>query len=446
MFKPRENFVWCPRRICNKFLIEEKKSDESDATQVSSDSNCESDQIKSRVQDQEEIKTQIRNDENVSGECQDPEVSPVTAAGNVNSSEGIKAPSRVYSEPAGHVDSKHKAAIQKDEGKAGNEVISNSAQRNLKNQEKSDEVGNEDADTTKETNYLSGDKNFDNTTASDDSTNENLTQTSVHSENSANETPLVGANSRRENQGDESELKSQHTDGDSKNTDLETIQKSGGETPKEATVTGTETNREAKSAHYNAETSADKNKYGLHPEEASRPSRSFKQISEQNLVNSKKIHTSASDRNVQDEHQDSNQGDGLANEAKALGNLDERSEQRKQGRETLNQLKPTTEAKEQINEKKEDLVHQSNEDNAAERLIDGSVSNVPSLNNEHLDPADVRNRDCTQSEQSGTALRSDVNTTQDILRKDTDTAESSNVKSVEDEMTDIGCVRASNVV
>lgn len=438
MFKPRENFVWCPRRICNKFLIEEKANDESDATQVSSDSNGQSDQIKSRVQDQEDVNTQIRNDENVSGECQDPEVLPVTAAGNVNSSdtsEDIKAPSTVDSEPAGHVDSKHKAAIQKDEGKAGNQVIPNSAQ---KAKEKPDEVGNEDADATKETNYLSGDKNFDNTTASDNSTNENFTQTSNHSENSAIETPLLGANSRSENQGDESQIKSQHTDGDSKDTDLETIQKSGCETPKDATGTGTET------SCYNAETSADKNKYGLYPEESSRPSRSFEQISEQNLVSSKKIHTSGSDRNVQDEHQDSNQGDGLANEVKALGNLDERSEQRKQGHETLNQLKPTTEAKEQINEK-EDLVHRSNEDNAADRLIDGSVSNIPSLNNEHVDAADVMNSDCTQSEQSGTALRSDVNMTQDILRKNTDTAESSNVKSVEDKMTDIGCVRGIGI-
>ncbi|MCJ8744287.1 hypothetical protein PDJAM_G00116810 [Pangasius djambal] len=276
-FEPKEKFVWCPIRICNKFLKEKRtgshKLHAGPNEGVSSDSTSQSNQndlMNSIVQNKDEIKTdtnedtsdekslssKIRNDENVSDECQDSEKQalPVLAAGNANTSNANEE-----TQAQSGVDS------QKEDIKARNKKIPNSVQEVT---EKSDDNGNEYADSTKQAKVLSGDKNFDNSTASDESTNENLTQTSNHSstsENVANKTPLSGGNSGSEQQdhenqedkseqGNKDELKSQHTDRDSKENDSEEIQKSGSESPEDSVGTGTATDNEAnQSVEGNAE-------------------------------------------------------------------------------------------------------------------------------------------------------------------------------------------------
>ncbi|XP_053083217.1 opioid growth factor receptor-like protein 1 isoform X3 [Pangasianodon hypophthalmus] len=355
-FEPKEKFVWCPRRIRNKFLKEkgtEKGSHKLHAVPnegMSSDSNSQSNHNdlmnSTEVQNKAEIKTdtnedtsdekslssKIRNDENVSSECQDSEKQalPVPAAGNAktsNANEETQALSGVDS--------------QKEDSKARNKKIPNSVQKAT---EKSDENDSEYVVSTKQSKVLSGDKNFDNSTASDESTNENLTQTSNHSSTSesvANKTPLSGGNSGsdqqdHENQEDKSEqgnkddLKSQHTDRDSKENDSEEIQKSGSELPEDSAATGTATDNEE---------------------------------------------------------------------------------------------------------------NQSVESNAEDSLTDEHVSNaVTSHYNENSDSTEVKNREDTESEQ-GIALRSDVNSSQVIPGKDTETGESTKEKSAEDKKTEIGCVR-----
>ncbi|KAB5536889.1 hypothetical protein PHYPO_G00112520 [Pangasianodon hypophthalmus] len=355
-FEPKEKFVWCPRRIRNKFLKEkgtEKGSHKLHAVPnegMSSDSNSQSNHNdlmnSTEVQNKAEIKTdtnedtsdekslssKIRNDENVSSECQDSEKQalPVPAAGNAktsNANEETQALSGVDS--------------QKEDSKARNKKIPNFVQKDT---EKSDENDSEYVVSTKQSKVLSGDKNFDNSTASDESTKENLTQTSNHSSTSesvANKTPLSGGNSGsdqqdHENQEDKSEqgnkddLKSQHTDRDSKENDSEEIQKSGSESPEDSAATGTATDNEE---------------------------------------------------------------------------------------------------------------NQSVESNAEDSLTDEHVSNaVTSHYNENSDSTEVKNREDTESEQ-GIALRSDVNSSQVIPGKDTETGESTKEKSAEDKKTEIGCVR-----
>lgn len=419
----KEKFVWCPRRIRAKLLKEiETKRHNSNADPskgVSSDSTSQSDQndlMDSRVQDSDELKTDTNkgtSNENVSGECQDSEKQalPDTPAGNANTSdtnEGFEAPSGADSEhDEDDEDSEDEAAIQNDDSKVRNLKMPDSVQKDT---EKSDEKINEDADSTKESKVLSGDKNFDNSTASDERTNESLTRTSNHSsrsDNVANETSQSG-------------------------TRQQVQDKQGDELPEDGVATGTETNNKANSAHYHAETSADKNShnYTLCLEEANASSRSFASTSEQNSVSSKKIHTQ---KTLKDGQQESDRGNELLNEPKAEGNLEEEREQQNQRDETLNQLKATTEAKEQAKEKKGDPVHRSSEDDTEDGLTDEGVSNiVTTINNETSDSTDAKNRNDTLSEQ-GTALRSDGNSSQDVPCKTTETGESSNGKSVKDE-------------
>ncbi|XP_053530040.1 opioid growth factor receptor isoform X2 [Ictalurus punctatus] len=230
-FKPKEDFVWCPRRIRNK-LEKETVSHKLNAGSnegESSDSTSQSEQndlMNSRVHKKNEFKTdtnedtgnnkslrcESRNDENVSGESQDSEeqASPVPAVGNANTivtneeQKRTEGPSRVDSQHEAYIDSDGNAAIQKDDKTATNKEIPNSVQNGTN---KSDENGSEYADSTEQSKVLSGDETFDSSTAIDKSTNKKQTQTSNQSsriENVANETPASGGNSGsvEQNQGE----------------------------------------------------------------------------------------------------------------------------------------------------------------------------------------------------------------------------------------------------
>lgn len=474
-FKPKEKFVWCPRRIRKKFLkkneTESPKLTAGTNEGVSSDSTSQSDQnnlmysggqnneIKTDTNDdtstEKSLISESRNDENVSDKCQDSEkqMLPVPTAGNANTTntnDGTEAASGVDSQHEGHRYSEDIAAIQKNDSEETNKKIPN----------KSDENGSENADST-----------------SDESTNENFTQTSNYSstsENVAKEPPVSGRNSGseqedHENQGDGSEqgskdeLKSQHSDRDSKENDSE---KSGSESPEDSVATEPATN-EANSAHCHAEKSEDKNshKYTLPPGEANASSRSFEQ-NENEQQESDQGHELLNEPNLTANfitgqlNKDAQSKCGpiphcavqqpLATLMKSpgsdenMGNLHKGSDQQNQSDvKMLNQLKDTAEAntKEQSNEKKEDPVHQSMEDNTEDRFTDDRDSNaVTSHNNENSDSTDVKDREDTESEQ-GTALKRDVNSSPVIPGKDTETGESSKEKSVEDKKTkDKNCV------
>ncbi|KAF4093656.1 hypothetical protein AMELA_G00004260 [Ameiurus melas] len=231
-FKPKEDFVWCPKRIRNK-LEKETVSHKLNAGSnegESSDSTSQSDQndlMNSRVHKKNVIKTDTTedtsnnkslscmsiSDKNVSGESQDSEkqASPVPAAGNANTivtNERTEGPSGVDSQQDCHTNSDDKASIQKDDKTATNMEITNSVQNGTKT---SDENGSEYADSTKQSKVLSVAKNFDSGTAIDESTNENQTETSNQSsriENDANQTPASERNSGsvEQNQGEKAEI------------------------------------------------------------------------------------------------------------------------------------------------------------------------------------------------------------------------------------------------
>ncbi|XP_060765839.1 opioid growth factor receptor-like protein 1 [Neoarius graeffei] len=376
-FEPKQKFVWCPRRIRNKFLKEISKLTAGTNEGISSDQSFENDQnnrISSKLQSKDETKTDTnddkstekpptsksRNDENVSGECQDSETPalPVPIAGTENTTitnEGTEAASGVDSQHEGHRDSENKAAIQKNDSEETNKTIPNN----------SDENGNEIADST---------QHLDSRAASDESANENVTQTST-SENLAKEAPVTGGNSENEqegyeNQGDESkqgskeESKSQHSDGDPKENDSEEIQQSGSESPEDGVATRPATN-EANSTHYPAVTSEDMNsqKYTLPPGESStsiEPPAALMKSPE-------------SDENIRNLHEGCNQ-------------------QNQSEVQICNQPKATAEAntKEESNEKKEDPVHQSKEDNTEDRFNDGDSNAVTSHSSENSDSGDVK--------------------------------------------------------
>lgn len=376
-FEPKQKFVWCPRRIRNKFSKEISKLTARTNEGISSDQSFENDQnnlISSKLQSKDETKTDTnddkstekpptsksRNDENVSGECQDSETPalPVPIAGTENTTitnEGTEAASGVDSQHEGHRDSENKAAIQKNDSEETNKTTPNN----------SDENGNEIADST---------QHLDSRAASDESTNENVTQTST-SENLAKEAPVTGGNSENEqegyeNQGDESkqgskeESKSQHSDGDPKENDSEEIQQSGRESPEDGVATRPATN-EANSTHYSAGTSEDMNsqKYTLPPRESStsiEPPAALMKSPE-------------SDENIRNLHEGCNQ-------------------QNQSEVQICNQPKATAEAntKEESNEKKEDPVHQSKEDNTEDRFNDGDSNAVMSHSSENSDSGDVK--------------------------------------------------------
>lgn len=80
------------------------------------------------------------------------------------------------------------------------------------------------------------------------------------------------------------------------------------------------------------------------------------------------------------------------------------------------------------------------EDNTEDRLTEEHNNAVTSHNNDNSDSTEDNNREYTESEQ-GTRHRSDVNSSQVIPGKDSETGENSKEKSVEDKKTEIGCVR-----
>ncbi|XP_058228847.1 opioid growth factor receptor-like protein 1 isoform X1 [Hemibagrus wyckioides] len=267
-FKPREDFVWCPRRICNKFLKEEESQNlkfDAGPNEGMSNETSQSDQ-NSSVENKEEIETgedtsnnkhlSRRNDENVPDACQESEkqASPIPIAGNANINKDNEAKAEGDSQHDSHIASE----IQNDDAKARNEKIPNSEPIATA---KSDENGNDFADPSKQSEVLNGAKNFDD---SDENT-----QTSNHSttsENAAKGTPLLRriSGSEEQDQGDEFEQgnKDELISQLSEREDSEENLKSGSESLEDNVVIGSGTNNEANSeAHQDAENSADMNSH-----------------------------------------------------------------------------------------------------------------------------------------------------------------------------------------
>ncbi|KAK3512926.1 hypothetical protein QTP70_028993 [Hemibagrus guttatus] len=390
-FEPKEDFVWCPWRICYKFLKEEEslKFSAGPSEGMSNDSTSQSNQnqlMNSSVENEDESKTDegtsnnkhlsSRNDETVPDAHQESEKQalPIPVAGTNTSdiNKDNEALPGVDSQHDSQKASESQATIQKADAKARNEKIPNSEQKAT---ERSDENGNDYADSSTQSEVLSDAKNLD-------SSGEN-TQTSNHStasENASKETPLPGRNpgSERQDQGEKfergnkDELISQLSERDSRENDSEVNQKSGGESPEDSVGTGSGTNNEANSVDMYS------HKYTE---------------SDESIVQS----------------------------------LQEGSEQN-----PCDELKRT---KEEADENKKDSVHPSMEDDPEDRNADWRVRNpVTSNNNQYSDSTDDKDRENTESEQAS-AHRSD-NSSQVIPGKDTETGEE---KSVEGEKTETGC-------
>ncbi|XP_060714119.1 opioid growth factor receptor-like protein 1 isoform X1 [Tachysurus vachellii] len=405
-FEPKDKFVWCPRSIYNEFLQDEGppilKFSTSLSEGVSNDSTSQSDKNElknSGVQNKDDAGTgegtnndkchssESRKDKNVSDLCQESEkpALPIPGAGNANMSginENNKALSGVNSQHDSHIASESQATIQKDDGKARNEKHPNSEQKAT---EKSDKNGSDYAESSKQSEVLSGDKNFGNSTTSSESTNENI-QTANHSresENAAKETPLSGSEQRDQGdkleKGNKVELISKVSGNDSKENGSEENQMSVSESPEDSVVTGSGTHNEANSdAHYEAD------------------------------MNSEKYTES---------------------EGSIVGNLQEGGELQSQE----NALKRT----EEVGEKKKDGVNQSMEDSPIELSPSHAVT---SNDNEYTDSGDVKDGENTESEPDMAPV-SDVNSFQVIPGKDTETGEGKEEKSFEEEKTEIGCVK-----
>ncbi|XP_027032176.2 opioid growth factor receptor-like protein 1 isoform X2 [Tachysurus fulvidraco] len=409
-FYPKEKFVWCPRRISNAFLKEEGPPNLEFSTSlsevVSNDSTSQSDENElknSGVQNEDDIGTgegtsndkchssESRNDKNVSGVCQESEkpALPTPGAENINMTsinENNEALSGFNSQHDSHTTSESQATIQKDDGEARNEKNPNSEQKAA---EKSDKNGSDYAESSKQSEVLSGDKNFGNSTTSSESTNENI-QTANHStesENAAKETPLSGSEQQGQGdkleQGNKVELISKVSGNDSKENGSEENQKSGSESPEDSVATGRGTHNEANSdAHYDAD------------------------------MNSQKY----------------TESDGSI-----VGKL--------QGGELQSQenaLKRT----EEVGEKKKDGVNQSMEDSP----IELSPSNaVTSNDNEYMDSVDVKDGKNTESEPAMAPV-SDVNSFQVIPGKDTETGEGNEEKSEIGGVKDGGNEQEVNIV
>ncbi|KAI5093623.1 opioid growth factor receptor [Silurus meridionalis] len=253
-FNQREKFVWCPRRICSKFLNEERASIHNIYTDPNENDSTSrrdhSDLMNSSVQFIDEIKTDTnedahagklsiskdKNDENVSGECHDSEKQalPDHAEGNAHTidiNEVSEAPTGADSQDDHHLNLE--AADQEDAIKAAKNSVPKATEEN--------EDDSKFADSTKQP-VVASDQNTDET---------------PNHENVARKTPPSHGNSASEqdaleHEGDE--LKegngNEHGDLDSKKHDSVEIQKSVNE-PADRIVSGangTATNDEANPA------------------------------------------------------------------------------------------------------------------------------------------------------------------------------------------------------
>ncbi|KAM9444525.1 uncharacterized protein Hap1MRO34_025527 [Clarias gariepinus] len=416
-FKQKNEFEWCPRRICNKWLKELEKGTESqnlnaDSTkEVSSDLTFQNDETKKEDENKTDtnedtsngkyVDSKGKNDENVSGESQDPKekASPLSAAGNANKSETneeFEAPSSVDSD--GHTNSEDQAAIQEGD-----------------------------------------DKNSDSITSSDESPSENAKETSNQSptiEKCAQDASPSSINSgitqkydgTHEDESKPCNLKSQHTESDSKEHESGEMKKSGSASPGDCV---------ANSAHSDEEKSTDMNsqKYTGSVEEAKVPSSALGQTSDKDSSNSESIDTHGSDRNINCESGEISEEDQAKSgpthqppttlkspiSQENMTNPLKGNEDQSQGNVMFNQLKATS----------EDPVHQSVVDIAEESSDENAGSAVTSLNNEYSDSKEVKNsKECK-------TLKNDVSSSHVTPDEDKEAGESSKEESVEE----IGCVK-----
>ncbi|KAF5904606.1 opioid growth factor receptor-like protein 1 [Clarias magur] len=433
-FKPKDTFVWCPRRILNKWLKELEREDgtvshnlNADSTkEKASDSNSQNNQLEKEDEikidinedttNKKEVDSKGTNDENVS-ECQNNEKQPpVYTAGNVSTSEikeGPKASSSVDSQKDGHMNSENQAALQEGD-----------------------------------------DKNSDNISSSDESHSENSKETSNQSSTIDNNTKDASPSSRNsgiKQQGNEVQLKSHYTENDSKEHDSEEMEKSGSDSPGDGV---------ANSAHSGGEKSTDMNsqEYTGFPLETDVSSGSLEQTSDKNPASSENIDTPGSDRNINCESELIGKEDPQAKSGPThqspttlkspisqenMANPLYGSEDQNQGNVIFHQLEVTSEKNpnEKAKEKNEDQIHQSTEDITEDRSTgENAGSAVTSQNNECSDSREAKNSNCTECEECKT-LKNDVSSSHVTPDEDKGAGESSNEESVEDEKQEIVCVR-----